>query len=251
MGLSKRDLSIELQSQIPILRPIIHARRVNISVKFQDLYGFTVEGYVDDANILNVVRKKVREQGKLWWGLEASKWANCCLQTHVTSDFKSSLKFLVLVNGITVEKLIRKGIPPVLRPKVWFTLSGVAKKNSIVPDSYYNDIGLFDMNVLLNFTPGDQFYEIEAITVTEYQVVDYYEIIQEPMDFGTMRAKLHEGLYTFLNNMRERDAFQLFGYNLFHVGGCRDGKGCGSTEVDGRSTYKPLLDLNNNTLFKK
>ncbi|GJU71190.1 growth hormone-regulated TBC protein 1-like protein [Tanacetum coccineum] len=227
MGLSKRDLSMELQSQIPILRPSIHARRVNISVKFQDLYGFTVEGNVDDANILNVVRKKVREQGKLWWGLEASKWANCCLQTHVTSDLKSSLKFSVLVNGITVEKLIRKGIPPVLRPKVWFSLSGVAKKNPIVPDSYYNDIGLFDINV-----------------------VNYYEIIQEPMDFRTMRAKLHEGLYTFLNNMRERNAFQLFGYNLFHVGGCRDGKGCGSTEVDGRSTYKPLLDLNNERYSK-
>ncbi|GJU10292.1 hypothetical protein Tco_1132688 [Tanacetum coccineum] len=168
------------------------------------------------ANIFEVVRKKVREQGKLWWGLEASKWANCCLQTHVTSDLKSSLKFSVLVNGITVEKLIRKGIPPVLRPNVWFTLSGVAKKNSIVPDSYYNDIGLFDMNVLLDFTPGDQFYEIEAIT----------------------------------GWMTERDAFQLFGYNLFHVGeGCRDGKGCGSTEVDGRSTYKPLLDLNNDRVI--
>lgn len=30
------------------------------------------------------------------------------------------------------------------------------------------------------------------------KVEDYYEIIEEPMDFGTMRAKLHEGLYTTL-----------------------------------------------------
>lgn len=29
-----------------------------------------------------------------------------------------------------------------------------------------------------------------------YQVEDYYKIVEEPMDFGTMRAKLHEGLYT-------------------------------------------------------
>nr|GEX89128.1 hypothetical protein [Tanacetum cinerariifolium]GEX93052.1 hypothetical protein [Tanacetum cinerariifolium] len=137
---SKRDLSMELQSQIPILRPSIHARRANITVKFQDLYGFTVEGNVDDANILNEVREKVREQGKVWWGLEASKGANWYLQTHVTSDLKSSLKFSVLVNGITLKKLIRKGIPPVLRPKVWFTLSGAAKKKSTVPDSYYNDL---------------------------------------------------------------------------------------------------------------
>lgn len=30
------------------------------------------------------------------------------------------------------------------------------------------------------------------------KVEDYYEIIEEPMDFGTMRAKLHEGLYKTL-----------------------------------------------------
>lgn len=27
------------------------------------------------------------------------------------------------------------------------------------------------------------------------KVKDYYEIIKNPMDFGTMRAKLHEGMY--------------------------------------------------------
>lgn len=137
---SKRDLSLEIQSQIPILRPSIHSRRANITVKFQDLYGFTVEGNVDDANILNEVREKVREQGKVWWALEASKGANWYLQTHVTSALKSSLKFSALVNAITLKKLIRKGIPPVLRPKVWFSLSGAAKKKSTVPDSYYNDL---------------------------------------------------------------------------------------------------------------
>ncbi|GKC93724.1 hypothetical protein Tco_1159166, partial [Tanacetum coccineum] len=34
------------------------------------------------------------------------------------------------------------------------------------------------------------------------------------------------------------------------VGGCRDGKECGSTEVDRRSTYKPPLDLNNEKYSK-
>ncbi|KAJ9561173.1 hypothetical protein OSB04_006333 [Centaurea solstitialis] len=70
---SKRDLSFEIQSQMTILRPSIHARRANIVVKFQDLYGFTVEGNVDDVNILNEVREKVRQQGKVWWSLEANK----------------------------------------------------------------------------------------------------------------------------------------------------------------------------------
>lgn len=31
-----------------------------------------------------------------------------------------------------------------------------------------------------------------------YKVEDYYKIIEEPMDFGTMRAKLHEGMYSSL-----------------------------------------------------
>ncbi|GKC45132.1 hypothetical protein Tco_1062854, partial [Tanacetum coccineum] len=50
--------------------------------------------------------------------LEASKGANWCLQTHVISDIKSSFKFSVLVNGITLKKLIRKGISSVLKPEV-------------------------------------------------------------------------------------------------------------------------------------
>ncbi|XP_059276951.1 uncharacterized protein LOC132031102 [Lycium ferocissimum] len=137
---SKRDMATEYQSQVPILRPSIHARRAKITVKFQDLYGFTVEGNVDDVNVLNEVREKVREQGKVWWALEASKGANWYLQTHVSSTLKTSLKFSALVNAITLKKLIRKGIPPVLRPKVWFSLSGAAKKKSTAPESYYEDL---------------------------------------------------------------------------------------------------------------
>ncbi|KAL0283050.1 UNVERIFIED_CONTAM: hypothetical protein Sangu_2914600 [Sesamum angustifolium] len=137
---SKRDLEIEYQAQIPILRPSIHARRANMTVKFQDLYGFTVEGNVDDVNVLNEVREKVRQQGRVWWALESSKGANWYLDAHVSSTLKSSLKFSALTNAITLKRLIRKGIPPNLRPKVWFTLSGAAKKKSTVPDSYYNDL---------------------------------------------------------------------------------------------------------------
>ncbi|KAF3443335.1 hypothetical protein FNV43_RR13017 [Rhamnella rubrinervis] len=54
---SKRDLSLEFQSQIRI-----HARRANLTVKFPNLYGFTLEGKVDDVNMLNEVREKVRKQ---------------------------------------------------------------------------------------------------------------------------------------------------------------------------------------------
>ncbi|KAH0743742.1 hypothetical protein KY290_031735 [Solanum tuberosum] len=148
---NRKDLAFEYQSQIQILRPSIHSRRANITVKFQDLYGFTVEGNVDDVNVLNEVREKVREQGKVWWALEASKGVNWYLQTQVTSTLKTSLKLSTLVNAITLKKLIRKGIPPVLRPKVWFSLSGAAKKKSTVPESYYQDM---TMAVLDKVTPA-------------------------------------------------------------------------------------------------
>ncbi|MBA0791054.1 hypothetical protein Gohar_015656, partial [Gossypium harknessii] len=138
------DIAFEWQAQFHILRPSIHARRANIIVKFQDLYGFTVEGNVDDVNVLNEVREKVRQQGRVWWALEASKGANWYLQPQISISqgigLKSSLKLSGFVNAITLKKLIRKGIPPVLRPKVWFSLSGAAKKKSTVPESYYNDL---------------------------------------------------------------------------------------------------------------
>lgn len=171
---SKRDLSLEIQSQIPILRPSIHARRANITVKFQDLYGFTVEGNVDDANILNEVREKVREQGRVWWSLEASKGANWYLQTDVSSALKASLKFSVLVNAITLKKLIRKGIPPVLRPKVWFSLSGAAKKKSTVPDSYYNDLIIA---VEGKVTPATKQIDHVSYTYEDFSVFDLKGIL--------------------------------------------------------------------------
>lgn len=46
------------------------------------------------------------------------------------------------------------------------------------------------------------------------KVEDYYEIIKEPMDFGTMRAKLHEGMYQNLQQF-EHDAF-LIPKNAMH-----------------------------------
>ncbi|KAL9244003.1 hypothetical protein vseg_017826 [Gypsophila vaccaria] len=137
---SRRNMGNEYHAQIINYRPSIHTRRANLTVKFQDLYNFTVEGNVDDVNVLNEVREKVRQQGKVWWALEASKGANWYLHTHASSTLKASLKLSALANAITLKRLIRKGIPPVLRPKIWFALSGAAKKKSTVPDSYYDDL---------------------------------------------------------------------------------------------------------------
>ncbi|KAK1274052.1 hypothetical protein QJS04_geneDACA008100 [Acorus gramineus] len=120
-----------------------------LSVKFQDLYGFTVEGNIDDVNVLNEVRERVREQGKVWWALEASKGANWYLRPQISSNTEgitvASLKPSVLADTIALKRLVRKGIPPVLRPKVWLSASGAVKKRSTVPESYYDDlIGAID-----------------------------------------------------------------------------------------------------------
>lgn len=120
-------------------------RKANVlTVKFEDLYGFTVEGNIDDVNVLNEVRERVRQQGRVWWALEASKGANWYLQPEISSNGEgisvASLKLSTLANTLTLKRLIRKGIPPVLRPKVWLSVSGAAKKRSTVPESYYDDL---------------------------------------------------------------------------------------------------------------
>ncbi|WCJ34913.1 DNA-binding bromodomain-containing protein [Euphorbia peplus] len=51
-------------------------------------------------------------------------------------------------------------------------------------------------------------HEIFAQPVDGQEVVGYYDMIKEPMDFGTMRAKLQEGMYTSLNQF-ERDVFLI------------------------------------------
>ncbi|KAI3973832.1 hypothetical protein MKX01_030408 [Papaver californicum] len=143
-GTQSREISHEFQPQV--FKTSIQTRRANITVKFQDLYGFTVEGNVDDVNILNELREKVRQQGRAWWALEASKGANWYLQpppaVSTSKISVGSLKSsaLAVANTIALKKLIRNGIPPLLRPKVWLSISGAAKKKSTVPESYYHDL---------------------------------------------------------------------------------------------------------------
>ncbi|XP_074311954.1 uncharacterized protein LOC141647598 isoform X2 [Silene latifolia] len=52
-------------------------------------------------------------------------------------------------------------------------------------------------------------HDIFAEPVDPSEVEEYYEIITEPMDFGTMRAKLYEGLYKNLQQF-ERDMYLIF-----------------------------------------
>ncbi|KAL5988003.1 hypothetical protein ACLOJK_035766 [Asimina triloba] len=141
----QRDISRDFESlSSPYWMTNYISRKANVSVKFQDIYGFTVEGNVDDVNVLNEVRERVRTQARVWWSLESSKGANWYLEPQFSSlkdeISVSKLKLSVVANTITLRRLIRKGIPPVLRPKVWLSISGAAKKRSTAPESYYDDL---------------------------------------------------------------------------------------------------------------
>ncbi|KAK4731449.1 hypothetical protein R3W88_024437 [Solanum pinnatisectum] len=70
------------------------------------------------------------------------------------------------------------------------------------------------LQLILDVLQRRDTYEIFAEPVDPTEVEDYYKIIKEPMDFGTMRAKLHEGMYHNLQQF-ERDAF-LIPKNAMH-----------------------------------
>ncbi|GER26349.1 bromodomain, partial [Striga asiatica] len=80
-------------------------------------------------------------------------------------------------------------------------------KASIMPEKHA-------LELVLDTLQRRDNYEIFAEPVDPDEVDDYSEIIKEPMDFGTMRAKLHEGMYESLEQF-EHDLF-LIRENAMH-----------------------------------
>lgn len=118
--------------------------RKAVKVKVMDLYQFEVVVTREEAAVLNVVKERVKEQGRVWWATEATKGAGWYMQPDVSSLTESNLVSHLPLSNFTdtghLKKLIRKGIPPALRGKVWRAVSGAIKKRSTVPDSYYHDL---------------------------------------------------------------------------------------------------------------
>lgn len=147
---------VESQSAVYVASADPNCSGNNLSVKCVDLYEFALEVCVDDARTLEQVKERVREQGRLWWTTEASKGVGWYLHPEISSLVPNTTssaphanhnKLLVpgisittVTNTLLLKKLIRKGIPPPLRPKVWLAVSGAAKKRSMVPDSYFADL---------------------------------------------------------------------------------------------------------------
>lgn len=116
------------------------------TVKVTDLYAFVLEVSREDAAVLNQVTERVKEAGMVWWAVEANKGSDWYLQSDISSQSQTGLvsqlsgSFSTLTGSGQLRSLIRKGIPPALRPKVWRAVSGVMKKRSTVPDTYYQDL---------------------------------------------------------------------------------------------------------------
>ncbi|KAF3774914.1 Bromodomain and PHD finger-containing protein 3 [Nymphaea thermarum] len=70
------------------------------------------------------------------------------------------------------------------------------------------------LELILDILQRKDTHEIFAEPVDPEEVEGYYDIIKEPMDFGTMRAKLQEGMYATLEQF-ERDVFLISG-NAMH-----------------------------------
>lgn len=121
-------------------------KRANL-VKVVDLYGFQLEVSRAEATVLSHVTERVKEAGMVWWAVEANKGSDWYLQPDMisgpprglVSQLSGSLSTLAGSAG-QLQKLVRKGIPPALRPQVWRAVSGVMKKRSTVPDGYYQDL---------------------------------------------------------------------------------------------------------------
>ncbi|KAL3531580.1 hypothetical protein ACH5RR_005101 [Cinchona calisaya] len=80
-------------------------------------------------------------------------------------------------------------------------------KPSVMPEKH-------TLQLIIDILQRRDAYEIFAEPVDPNEVEDYYQIIKEPMDFGTMRAKLHEGMYQNLEQFKH-DVF-LITRNAMH-----------------------------------
>ena len=121
-----------------------HRQRKLTKVKMQDVYSFNLEVSREEAMIIHQVKERVKEQGRVWWAMEARNGAGWYLQPEIFAQAEgylaSSLSLVTMTMSMQLKKLIRSGIPPPLRPRVWSAVSGATKKKSTVPDSYYQDL---------------------------------------------------------------------------------------------------------------
>ncbi|KAG4989524.1 hypothetical protein JHK82_031848 [Glycine max] len=76
-------------------------------------------------------------------------------------------------------------------------------------DSSLNGVSLKNiLQIIIDFLQREDPNELLAQPISFDVVENYYEIVKQPMDFGTIRAKIHESLYTNLEQFK-RDVFLM------------------------------------------
>lgn len=148
----------------------------SIVIKVVDMYDFRHEVTLEEAVTLNQVEERVKEQSRVWWAYEANRGAGWYLQPDLASTNDATLVSTALElsqalnsnlrapfssssssgargrfrelqqavstvgNSMLLKRLVRKGIPPTLRPRVWRAVSGAAKKKASAPENYYKEL---------------------------------------------------------------------------------------------------------------
>ncbi|GJP71452.1 hypothetical protein CLOP_g2286 [Closterium sp. NIES-67] len=66
--------------------------------------------------------------------------SSCPAPCSAGGGLSGSGLFTNMAMPAVLKRLVRKGIPPHLRPRVWKAVSGAAKKEAVAPDDYYSSL---------------------------------------------------------------------------------------------------------------
>eukprot|EP00271_Cylindrocystis_brebissonii_P007501 TRINITY_DN21072_c0_g1_i1.p1 TRINITY_DN21072_c0_g1~~TRINITY_DN21072_c0_g1_i1.p1 ORF type:complete len:449 (-),score=102.27 TRINITY_DN21072_c0_g1_i1:1650-2996(-) len=125
----------------------------DVVINVVDSYQFRWECSLDDAVLLGRAEERVKEQARIWWAEEANRGVGWYLKLE-SATLKEALDDVGTTPWVTpwgrsnsggaeatlLKKLVRNGVPPQLRPKVWLSISGAAKKVRCAPDGYYQEL---------------------------------------------------------------------------------------------------------------
>ncbi|KAK8468657.1 hypothetical protein PHAVU_006G081500 [Phaseolus vulgaris] len=88
------------------------------------------------------------------------------------------------------------------------SIQEIARESQKASSSGANDLSLSGMplknilEIIIDFLQRRDLDELFAEPINPTVVKNYYEIVKQPMDFATMRTKLHEGMYTDLEQFK-------------------------------------------------
>ena len=93
---------------------------------------------LEEYRTLREVKQRVKNQRKVWSLWERTKGPGWYSEPGLSSI--SEINLVNLSDCIELKKLIRKGIHPEIRSKLWMAISGASNKISTVPKTYYRDL---------------------------------------------------------------------------------------------------------------